>query len=247
MLLQCEIQDGDAGAASGWLRRDLAGSLLELNEGCLALLAEQSRAAAPADALLGVFAEHWAHLGAEARQRAAGCPYLLFDLGFAEVRRWQRSAAGQATAEPAMPYFTVPTAAGAAQAVAVYAWHLAHSHGSAAQLLLGMSASGVAALTHCTLGQVRELAAAHPHWLRPRWPEQPRVWRELLAAAATGDARALWRARLRGQTLLAAQTRAQSAQRTGRSGLRAARPPTRPAAGALPPAPREAKQLHVRF
>jgi hypothetical protein len=48
----------------------------------------------------------------------------------------------------------------------------------------------------------------HPEWLRPRWLRQPRVWRELLAAARTDDAPALWRAQLRGQTLLAAETRA---------------------------------------
>ena len=71
---------------------------------------------------------------------------------------------------------------------------------------------------------MRSLAAAHPEWLRPRWLRHPRVWRELLAAARIEDPPALWRAQLRGQTLLAAETRAcadaslAAASAAGRSG-----------------------------
>jgi hypothetical protein len=73
--------------------------------------------------------------------------------------------------------------------------------------MLGMPAPCVTLIAQRTLGQMRQLAEAHPEWLRPRWMSQPRVWRELLTAARTDDAPALWRARLRGQTLLAAETR----------------------------------------
>src|SRR5437763_16844725 len=41
----------------------------------------------------------------------------------------------------------------------------------------------------------------------PRWPTRVRVWRELLLAAAAGEAPALERARLHGLTLLAAEAR----------------------------------------
>jgi hypothetical protein len=58
-----------------------------------------------------------------------------------------------------------------------------------------------------SLRQVCDLAEAHPEWLKPRWQGQPEVWRDLLRAAADGEPRALQRARLRGQTLLAAEAR----------------------------------------
>jgi hypothetical protein len=226
MLLQCEIHDGETpGASAGWVRADIRESLLELNEACFALLAEQARATP--NLALAACAEQWRTLDAEGRRRAAGCHYLVFDLGFADARRWLEPAAGTTAAGVGAPYFTVAGAASLAQAVAMLGWHLAHCHGTAARLLLGMSAPCVAALTASTLGQVRTRAASHPQWLRPRWLRAPRVWSELLAAAGKDDAAALWRARLRGQTLLAAETR------EGGGGLRplplrAARPRARP-------------------
>ena len=209
MLLQCEIHDGDASGGAGAanaLRANTIESLFELNESCLALFAEQARVSA-AEGLLGQFAEQWRLLDCAGRRRAAACHYLVFDAGFADPRRWQRPAAEAGPATAAV-FFTVPGTATLVQTVCVFAWHLARCHGSAAQLLLGMPAPCVHLLAQRTLGQVRSLAAAHPEWLRPRWFRHPRVWRELLAAARTDDPPALWRAHLRGQTLLAAETRA---------------------------------------
>src|SRR5204863_523914 len=62
-------------------------------------------------------------------------------------------------------------------------------------------------IEHLGLRQIQALAEAHPEWLRPRWPTRVRVWRELLLAAAAGEAPALERARLHGLTLLAAEAR----------------------------------------
>jgi hypothetical protein len=209
MLLQCEIHDGDAGGGAGTacsLRASTLESLFELNESCLTLFAEQARLSC-SEALSGEVAEHWRLLDAAGRRRAATCHYLVFDAGFADPRRWQRPAAEAGVATGAA-YFTVPGTAALLQTVCVFGWHLARCQGSAAQLLFGMPAPCVNVLAQRTLGQVRSLAAAHPEWLRPRWLRQPRVWRELLAAARTDDPPALWRAHLRGQTLLAAETRA---------------------------------------
>ncbi len=211
MLLQCEIQDAEANGetgAAGWLRANTIESLVELNESCLALFAEQSRAGGNA-ALLGQFAEQWQLLDAAGRRRAASCHYLVFDAGFADPRRWQRpdQHAGGATGTA---FFTVPGTAALVQAVFLFGWHLARCQSTAAQLLLGMPASCVPLIARCTLGQMRALAAAHPEWLRPRWLRHPRVWRGMLAAARTEDAPLLWRAQLRGQTLLAAEMRTQA-------------------------------------
>jgi hypothetical protein len=210
MLLQCEIQDaeanGDAGAA-GWLRANTIESLVELNESCLALFAEQSRAGGNG-ALLGHFGEQWQLLDAAGRRRAASCHYLVFDAGFADPRRWQRP--DQYTGGAGTAFFTVPATAALVQAVFLFGWHLARCQSTAAQLLLGMPATCVPLIARCTLGQMRALAAAYPEWLRPRWLRHPRVWRGMLAAARTEDPPALWRAQLRGQTLLAAEMRAQA-------------------------------------
>ena len=98
-------------------------------------------------------------------------------------------------------------AAKVTQAVFTFAWHLARCQGTAARLLLGIPAPCVELIAQRTLRQVRDLAEAHPEWLKPRWQAQPQVWRDLLRAAADGEPRALQRARLRGQTLLAAEAR----------------------------------------
>jgi hypothetical protein len=47
----------------------------------------------------------------------------------------------------------------------------------------------------------------HPEWLQPRWVVRPRMWRELLLSAISGDNRALERARMRGLQVLAAEAR----------------------------------------
>jgi len=210
MLLHCE-RDGagaDQGALLGcWLRAGTLETVTELNELGLALLAEQAAVSgSAASALLQPIAELWRGLDGAARQRAAGCPYLLLDAGFADADRWR----GAPAAAPAC-YFTVPAAAGVARLVFIYAWHLARSQAAAARLLLGMPAPSAALISQYTLRQIQTLSENHPEWLRPRWPARVQVWRELLQAAASGEAAALERAQLRGLTLLAAEARLASA------------------------------------
>jgi hypothetical protein len=215
MLLRCEVGAADTAegdlSATGWLRAETLESVAELNEMSLALLAEQAAASAPqAGAALAPLAELWPHLDAAARRRAAACPYLLLEAGFTDPRRWQEASAGQVTEahEPAYSsFFTVPAALEAARLVFTYAWHLASTQPAAARLFLGMPAPCAAAITRCSLRQMYALAERHPEWLRPRWSDRPEIWRELLAAAATGEGSALERARLHGLTLLAAEVR----------------------------------------
>jgi hypothetical protein len=215
MLLQCGSERG-AGAdrfAAGaeWLRPETLESLVELNELCLTLLAEQAAARGVAGSpLLRQIGELWRVLDAGARQRAAACPYLLLDAGFADPARWRALRTPQ-VAEAARagypPFFTVPAATEVARLAFTYAWHLARSQGAAARLLLGMPATSAALISRYTLRQIQTLAESHPEWLRPRWAGRAQVWRELLLAAAGGEGAALERARLRGLTLLAAEAR----------------------------------------
>ena len=214
MLLHCETDGAatDEGVLRGnWLRAGTLDTLTELNELCLALLAEQAAVRGSAASALLPIAELWRDLDGAARQRAASCPYLLLDAGFADPDRWRAPAAppqvGDGGTARYACYFTVPAAVGVARLVFIYAWHLARSQAAAARLLLGMPAPSAALISQYTLRQIQTLSENHPEWLRPRWPARVQVWRELLLAADSGDAALLERARLRGLTLLAAEAR----------------------------------------
>jgi len=214
MLLHSQTGSGAAGEetalAAAWLRPETLDSLLELNELCLGLLADQAAArGATAGALLREVAQLWGELDAKARRRAAACPYLLLDAGFADPPRWRASPApevGDANGGYGS-FFTVPSAAEVARLVFTYAWHLARSQSAAARLLLGMPEPSAALIGQYTLPYIQALAERRLEWLRPRWPARVQAWRQLLLAAGSGDAPALERARLRGLTLLAAEAR----------------------------------------
>jgi hypothetical protein len=222
MLLQCETHDGAAGEdwdlAGGWLHPQTLESLVELNELCLGLFAEQAavRCAQPS-LLLRQVGELWRVLDIAARRRAAACPYLLVDAGFADPQRWRQPAplgVGDTGEAAYSTFFTVPGTTEVARLVFTYAWHLARAHGAAARLLLGMSAPCAALIGHLSLRQLHSLAETHHAWLKPRWPARVQVWRELLLAAASGEAPVLERARLHGLTLLAADARGSLPERT---------------------------------
>jgi hypothetical protein len=213
MLLRCGIDGADVSEsallAPGWLRPETLESLVELNELSFALLTEQAaERPAPGGGLAAAVANVWRRLDAAARRRAASCPYLLLDAGFADTRRWGAPAAQVSDVrEAAPPFFTVPGALEVARLVFTYAWHLARTQPAAARLLLGMRAPCAAALGQYSLRQAFALAEDHAVWLRPRWSARPEVWQELLVAAACGEELALQRARLHGLTMLAAEAR----------------------------------------
>jgi hypothetical protein len=239
MLLQCGNDDPGADCVAGWLCAGTLTCLGELNEECLELCVAQAHAGA-APPLCAEIAHEWSALDAAGRRHAGGCLYLLLDAGFVRLASGRASGArqvGDAGAPGYAPWFTVPAAVPLAQAVFTFAWHLARCQASAARLLLGMPAASVQELSRNTLGQVRSLALRHPHWLRPRWTAQPGMWREFLAAAASGDPARLERARLRGQTLLAGETRLCAAGHPGGG---------RAAPGTPRTSPRVA-EAHVRF
>jgi hypothetical protein len=207
-------------SAAGWLRAETLESVAELNEMSLVLLAEQAAAlASQGAATLTQVAELWQQLDAAARRRAAACPYLLLEAGFADLRRWHAATAGQvsdAREQAYAAFFSVPRAIEVGHLVFTYAWHLARTQPAAARLLLGMPAACAVEIGRCSLRQIYALAGRHPEWLRPRWLSRPEVWQELLCAAASGEGAALERARLHGLTLLAAEVRLAPPERSVR-------------------------------
>ena len=216
MVLQCDVDGGaggDARLAPSWLGAATLDSLTEVNERGFALLAEQAAVTgAPPGGQLREVGALWRGLDATARRRAAACPYLLLDVGFAERERWRAPAqVSEPARATATAFFTVPGAVDALRLSLTLGWHLARTQVMAARLLLGMPPACVASIAALTLGQVHGLAERHPEWLRLRWPSRPELWRELLRAAGAGEARALERARLYGLTLLAAEARAAAA------------------------------------
>jgi hypothetical protein len=92
MFLHCEMDHGFV----SWLGPETLESLVELNQQCLELMAEQAAArAAQANLLLRQIGEIWRTLDSGARRRAASCPYLLVDAGFSDPVRWRWAAASQ--------------------------------------------------------------------------------------------------------------------------------------------------------
>jgi hypothetical protein len=198
--------------AHAWLRAETLAALAELNEQCLDMLASQFRATPSAQAPLLVreAGPLLRVMDPDARHRAAACPYLLFDAGFADQQRWTWVSGNYVRdleKKDGPPFFTVQQTRSMARLVFTYAWHLARSQHAAARLLLGMSAHCARLIAVCTLRQIHDLAEAHPEWLQPRWPARPQFWRELLVSANSGDSAAMEQARLRGLQLMAAESR----------------------------------------
>jgi hypothetical protein len=201
-------------AAQPWLGSVTLNVLAELNEQCLSLLVEEAaHNPTSAQPLLRDLGHLWSKLDAAAVKRAAACPYLLMDTGFADPQRWLW-AQGRHVLErergPTVPFFTVPRAAALMRTLLTYGWHLAQNRQSAARLLLGMSPQCVHLVSGYSLIEVSELAGKHPAWLQPRWPNHVRIWREFLSAAVAGEGRSLQQARLRGLQILAADARTAS-------------------------------------
>lgn len=207
-----ELEQERPWEAHAWLRAETLAALAELNEQCLDMLAQQYCCAATANSPLLVreTGPLLRVMDPDARHRAAACPYLLFDAGFADHQRWAWVSGNYVRdleKRYGPPFFTIQQTRSMARLVFTYAWHLARSQNAAARLLLGMSAHCARLITVCTLRQIHDLAEAHPDWLQPRWPARPQFWRELLVSATSGDATAIEHARMRGLQLMAADAR----------------------------------------
>jgi hypothetical protein len=184
-------------------------SLTQLNEACLELLVAQAALGLPAAAaMLSELADLWGALDVNARRRAAACPYLLVDAGFADAYRWRWVGANRvADREPAVfaTFFTASPLSAVAHHVFNYAWYLTRSQPMCAPLFLGMPMSCASLLRGCSMRQITELAERNTGWLRPRWVGRVHLWRELLLAAISGERLALEKAQLRGVQLLAGE------------------------------------------
>jgi hypothetical protein len=206
MFLQRAMEEGLA----SWLGPETLGCLVELNQQCLELMAEQAAArAAQANLTLRQIGEIWRTLDSGARRRAASCPYLLVDAGFSDPTRWRWAVTpqvGDRAPTSYLSFFTVPGVAKVSRLVFNYAWSLARYHDPAARFILGMPMACSSLIRSYNLPQIHELADRHSEWLKPRWSARNKFWRELLLAAASGEIISLENAQWHGLQLLAAES-----------------------------------------
>jgi hypothetical protein len=204
-----------------WLRRDMLEALADVNHRCLGLFAEQALAlGAQAQSPLHQMGELWRALDERSRWRAAACPFLLVDAGFAEPQRWRwltGSRVADAAGGPRASFFTVPQTLAVARTVFVYGWSLVASHADGARLVLGIHPHCADLLVACSVPQVHELAECNAGLLRPRWPKRMWLWRQMLVAAAEDDVATLERARMQGLQILAAEVWDATHGRPGKS------------------------------
>jgi hypothetical protein len=211
-----EMEKSADGGPNNWERpwpcSETLRTLAELNEQCLELLTEQAllRASA-APPMFRELLDLWTQLDMPARRRAATCPYLLLDAGFAEPYRWKWVGGhGIGDREPLghASFFTAPSTTKVAHQVFTNAWYIVRTQPIGAPLYLGMPPECAALLRACTVRQVTELANQHAGWLRPRWAGRVKIWREFLNAAISGEGLPLEMARLHGVQLLATELKA---------------------------------------
>jgi len=194
-----------------WPCAETLQALAELNEQCLELLAEQAMLQVSQPPMFRDLAGLWSQLDVNSRRRAAGCPFLLLDAGFADPYRWRwvgGNPVGDREPAPYASFFTGLNATKVAHQVFTNAWYIVRTQPIGAPLYLGMPAHCASLLRACSMRQVTELANQHAGWLRPRWAGRVKIWRELLVAAISGEGLSLEMARLHGVQLLAMELRA---------------------------------------
>src|SRR3954468_24256684 len=137
-----ELEQERPWEAHAWLGAETLAAMAELNEQCLEMLTLQFGATSvhQSPLLVGDLGPLLREMDPDPRHRAAACPYLLFDAGFADQQRWAW-VSGSCVSELQRrdpPYFTLQQTRSNSRLVFTYAWHLARSQNAAARLLLGM-------------------------------------------------------------------------------------------------------------
>ena len=187
-------------------------TVAELNEQCLELFCEHAQQRTiTSPPMLRDLAHLWSQLDVGARRRAAACPFLLIDAGFADPSRWRwvgTDCVGDREPTTYASVFSGNNAVRVAHQVFTNAWYIVRTQLTGAPLFLGMPSHCANLLRVCTMRQVTELANKHAGWLRPRWAGRLRIWQELLVSAISPENGTLEMARLHGVQLLAMEMRA---------------------------------------
>jgi len=134
-----------------------------------------------------------ARLTLEERRRAARCGVFLADANFVDFSCWSEVALQGESAlsmEPLRPWLPIDESRSLAHSALLVAWYAIQASPAIARVLLGMSASGVAAYQELGVGDLAQIARCRPDCVRPRWPHRLDVWAQLIEDAIRAEAQA---------------------------------------------------------
>jgi hypothetical protein len=167
--------------------------LFEVNERCLTLLAEAARSrTSSVSPLVIALRRPLLAMTPESHARAARRPTLLVDMAFRDPLWWREAKdhprrATRGAPEPEV--FPGPSVRYLARATLVLAWHSLRNDALAAGLLLGISRPVADILASLPLAELDAIAERRYRSLRPRWDDQPALWRQLLLSGTSSDFR----------------------------------------------------------
>jgi hypothetical protein len=164
-------------------------AVFAVNSQLLDALASSARGEATPFPLSESLRERAGRLTLEERRRAARSGVFLVDANLMDFSCWRDAALRGESAPPAdvrMPWLPIEDARSLAHSAFLVAWYVIHADPAVARVLLGMSASGVAAYREFGVADLAQIARRHPECVRPRWPHRLDVWRELMEGACDG-------------------------------------------------------------
>jgi hypothetical protein len=152
------------------------------------------------------------------RQRAAQVSFLLVDMEFGNPDFWHVvcSHPGQQLKTPQWRG-AFPRGSGIqlAHATLMLAWNSLRTDPATARILLGMAQSVGDLIAHLKFDEIDRIAHKRFRHVRPRWDDRPAVWRRLLLAAQSDDAKLLGAVNLHALQLLTGELLADGARRAG--------------------------------
>jgi|RhiMethySRZTD1v2_1073278.scaffolds.fasta_scaffold82407_6 hypothetical protein len=174
----------------------LPAPLHEVNERCLDLIALVSKMD-PEDAPLAMVGPLRSLLRGTrpiVRRRAARQPFALVDMDFRDAEWWRAVASNPAHIWKDRTWRN-PSPKRAAvqltQATLMLAWHMTRADIEATSVVFGMSHEVAQVIAALGLSDIETIADRQFRHVRPRWEQQPEIWRKLLMAAHRDDAEAM--------------------------------------------------------
>ena len=164
-------------------------AVFAVNSQLLDALASSARGEAIQFPLSESLRERAARLTLEERRRAARSGVFLVDANLIDFSCWREAALRGESAPPEdlpVPWLPIEESRSLAHSALLVAWYVVHADPAVARVLLGMSASGVAAYWELSVADLAQIARCHPECVRPRWPHRLDVWSELMESACHG-------------------------------------------------------------
>jgi len=183
---------------AGWRREpriltQVLDAVSALNSQLLDALGDSARSDAAEFPLHESLRGRVARLTLEERRRAARCGVFLADANFVDFSCWSEvvlQGESALSVQPLVPWLPIEESRSLSQSALLVAWYLIQASPAVARVLLGMSASGVAAYRELGVGDLAQIARCRPDCVRPRWPHRLDVWAQLIEDAIRAEAQA---------------------------------------------------------